>query len=317
MLSKSDLVSWLSRMASDVTENGAIERYDLLHSVTGAGAERIDTFPANENPVEDLAEILDKTAKHDASSRLGGTPERYVVVAFREGDQDAFSQYGFLVEPSPGRFNGGIGDPTEPANQAGLTGQLMRHNEVHAKLLAGQSGILLSQYADELATERRRRLEAEEERDEFVRRAREASGPVNVLAGLLTSILPVLVAQFMQPTGTAPGTAAVGPGPVPPGALGPKPTDSVEFEALLKLVEELSPPELQGCAMKVSEVHQLAFFELYKGLTEKTANREMLKVAAGNLLSELSPEELSGILETLTEGHAQIFLAIYKGLKAK
>lgn len=307
MLNKAELQKWLERQSRDVTENGAIEKFILYHTVSGAGNEKVETFPASEQTVEDFVSILDSTTRNDAATHVGGMPERYQLVAVREGDPDGSAYFAWLVEPI-NRVS--MGESSDPPTPVGERAQSMRHQEQLHKLLVTQQAVTLGNLVDENNRERTKRLEAEAELEMYIQRERDSNGPVNALAGMLTQVLPVLLAQFLQ----TPAPKAVGAAPSVMSLQAP-PTgvQGIEYEALLKLIDELSPAELMGASSSVTQAHQLAVFEIKKGLDEK-ASPDLLKVAAFNLMGDLSQPEFEGIIGAMTPEHAQVFVEIYKAM---
>ncbi len=315
VINKTDFVKWFTRATRDVTEEGSFSRFELLHSVSGQAPERIEVFPASEiTDLEDFATILDTSSKHDAATRLGGTPERYVIAAYRGEATEPEVSYPWLVEPTPRAMS--LGESSDPPTNTGQLAQHMRIvNDLH-RLLANQSMVSQSHLVDDLERERRRRLEAEAELEELHHAQANAQGPMNMLAGVITQMLPILVAQFMTPH---PGAAKLsGQSTMQQMSLPPAPSvntgvSGIEFDALIKLFQELSPAELMGILQAVSQIHQLALMEIQKTITDG-GDLNLVKLSARNLLAELSPQELERVAGAMTPEHAGLFIEIYKAM---
>jgi hypothetical protein len=81
-----NLVKWLTRMLADITDAGAIGRFELIHKIEGEHAERLDIWRCDTDSPrspDELGQEMQDAAQRDAQSRVSGLPQRYVVYAFR------------------------------------------------------------------------------------------------------------------------------------------------------------------------------------------------------------------------------------------
>src|SRR5688572_16994660 len=66
------LVKWLTRLLSDITEDGGITRFELIHKIEGEHAERLELWHNGDDTSHDpqeLAQEMHDCAERDVQSR--------------------------------------------------------------------------------------------------------------------------------------------------------------------------------------------------------------------------------------------------------
>ncbi len=147
---------------ADVTEEGSISRFDLMHTTDGGLAERIAACRLKgpgEDDALDIVQTLWSEAEHDTTSREGGTSERYVILAFRsDTQQDPEAQYGFRIQ-CKAPFSGAS---SEAPSEKGERAQSMRHSNENHNIMLRFAEAVGGRLAGELDRETKRRHELEE-----------------------------------------------------------------------------------------------------------------------------------------------------------
>jgi hypothetical protein len=317
------LVKWLTRMLSDITEEGTISRLELAHVIEGEHAERLELWRNKSDEARDpqeLAQEIQDRAEDDVQSRITGQPQRYVVYAFR-GDADIHeSQHGFLVRPRSVRH----GDDSEPPNERGIVGQSMRHNEGMHRLLLNGCEALVGRLAADLDRERTARVKAEELNwsmhdryqqlldKEHERRLAEAkelmkARRMDELLGVATALLPIVITKVVG------GAAAQAPAQL--SAVVPElvPVDPKDA-AIRHFFASLSEEEISGVLGSLSSTNQVALAELHRAFGEPApgpADVAARQLAARKFLKALSEQETRGVFASLTAENRDRLIELY------
>lgn len=159
------LIRWVSRHVSDITPEGKIHHFELCYD--GAeGMLRIEKFACYPEEGAEASDLIDATemsthihgvAEEDARSRRGPI-HRYRVLAYRGDDVDHESMTSFTVQ---GRALLSVESVTEPGDERGVTGQLMRHLEQTQLTMQRVIDATMNKLVGDLEDERARRLALE------------------------------------------------------------------------------------------------------------------------------------------------------------
>lgn len=159
------LIRWISRHVSDITPEGKIHHFELCYDST-EGMLRIEKFACYPELESEETELIDATemsthihsvAEEDARSRRGPI-HRYRVLAYRGDDSDHESMTSFTVQ---GRALLSAEAVTEPGDERGVTGQLMRHLEQTQITMQRVVEASMTKLVGDLEDERSRRLALE------------------------------------------------------------------------------------------------------------------------------------------------------------
>jgi hypothetical protein len=319
------LVKWLTRLLSDVTEGGAIGRFELIHKIEGEHAERLEIWRNDDgngrNP-EELAQEVQDAAQRDVQSRMTGMPQRYVVYAFRGQDEDHESQHAFLIRP--GIHLSKQGEDSEPPTDKGVIAQSMRHGEnVHRLFLSG-GDVLIGRLASELERERDARSKAEQlnwqmfekyqslldrEHERRVTEAKELmkARRVDELMGVATALLPILATKFIG-GGQQPSPQQLQSSPDPAAAIDPKDVAVRHFFSCL------SETEITSILGAISSSSQIALAQIHSSfMTEAPTPADVMarQLAIRKFLKALSEHEIKSILASLSEPNRKLLIALY------
>jgi hypothetical protein len=318
------LIKWLTRLLSDVTEGGAIGRFELIHKIEGEHAERLDVWrneAGNARNPEELAQEIQDAAQRDVQSRVSGLPQRYVVYAFRADRDDHESQHAFLIRP--GLHLSKQGEDSEPATDKGVVAHAMRHDENIHRLFITAGDALIGRLSTELERERDARSKAEHQNwtmfekyqglldREHERRVAEAkelmkARRVDELMGVVTALLPILATKLMG-AGGAPQLAAA-PATATPSEVDPKDAAVRHFFSCLSEVEISS---ILAC---ISSSSQIALAQLHSAFsTESPTPADVMarQLAIRKFLKTLSESEVKNIFASLSESNRALLIALY------
>lgn len=320
-----NLVKWLTRMLADITEAGAIGRFELIHKIEGEHAERLDIWRNDADSPrspDDLAQEMQDAAQRDAQSRVSGLPQRYVVYAFRAQSEDHESQHAFLVRP--GSHVSRLGEDSEPPNDKGVIGQSMRHSEQVHRLLITGGDVMVGRLASELEKERDARQKAEQlnwsvfekyqslldrEHERRIAEAKELmkARRVDELMGVVTALVPILATKLM---GGASGRAAEQPQLGPSAEAAPDPKD-LAVRHFFSCLSETEITSILGC---ISSSSQIALAQIHSSFTsdgQSPADVMARQLAIRKFLKTLSEQEVKSILASLSEQNRQLLIALY------
>ena len=316
------LVNWLTRLLSDVTEAGAIGRFELIHKIEGEHAERLDIWrnesDSARNP-EELAQEIQDAAQRDVQSRVTGIPQRYVVYAFRGQGEDHESQHAFLVRP--GLHLSKQGEDSEPPTEKGVIAHSMRHDENVHRLFISGGEVLIGRLATELEREREARSKAEHQNwtmfekyqalldREHERRITEAkelmkARRVDELMGVVTALIPILATKLLN----GPQLAQLPAGADAPSAIDPKDAAVRHFFSCLSETEISS---VLGC---LSGSSQIALAQLHSAFAMEAptpADVMARQLAIRKFLKTLSEAEVKNIFASLSESNRKLLIALY------
>jgi hypothetical protein len=320
------LIKWLTRFLSDITEEGPITRFELLHKVEGERTERLDAW---QNPSDgarapdELAREIQDTAERDTAARTSGQPQRYIVCAYRGDDPEPAAQHAFLLRPTMQLAK--RADDSEPPTDKGVIAHFLRHDENVHRLLLSSSDSLVGKLANEVDRERTARIKAEElnwsmfekyqllldkEQERRIDEAKELTKArrVDELMGVVTALIPILATRFLG--GAQPGALLplVAPALAPPELVDPKDRAVREFFA------RLSETEISSVLGSLSSSNQIALAELHRAFSESAPSAAAVMarhLAIRKFLKALSEREMSAIFASLSESNRNLLIALY------
>ncbi|MFZ5894668.1 MAG: hypothetical protein ACOY0T_26635 [Myxococcota bacterium] len=321
------LIKWITRFLSDLTEDGPINRFELLHKVEGEHAERLEVWQAaadSSRDPEEFAQEIQDTAERDLCSRSSGQPQRYLVYVYRANSMQHESQHAFLLRP-PLQFSR-RGEDSEPPTDKGILAHYMRHDENVHRLLVSSGEALLGKLSNEVERERAARIKAEElnwsmfekyqslldrEQQRRIEEAKELmkARRMDELMGVATALLPILATKFLGGLQGGAASPSAIPGALPaPHSIDPK------DEAVRSFFSRLSETEISSILGCLASTNQIALAELHRAFQE--ANPAPADVMARHLavrkfLKGLSERELSAIFASLSETNRQLLIALY------
>lgn len=272
------LSRWVSHQKNqELVEAGPVTRFELWHSsVDHQQGPRLEQFEVNsDSDPDDLAQAIWDTAEHDSSTLGSGRPQRYTVQAWRIDKTEPCASHSFLVSGKSYRAH--VSGETEPANEKGHLGQLMRHNERTNELMYRVQEASVGRMLKDLEQERLRREKAEErvfnlltrEQDlldrsqerELERAAALAKAKrIDELMTLAVNMLPVVATRLMAKDGQP--TA---------GSVGASET------AVKKILANMGEDELAGVMGALKPHNQLALLELYQAHQDSIQSEEEAK----------------------------------------
>jgi hypothetical protein len=325
------LIQWLTRFLSDLTEDGPITRFELLHTVEAEHTERLDVWQVDmQHPREphDVAQEIVDAAERDVQSRISGQPQRYAVYAYRGDEELHESQHAFLLRP---HFQATRhGEDSEPPTEKGVIAHYMRHDENVHRLLMNANESLIGRLAQDLERERGARLKAEEfnwsmfERyqalldKEHERRIHEAkelmkARRMDELMGVVTALIPILATKLIGNT-PQPANAPQVVGAQPQAELvDPKDT------AVRQFLGNLSEAEISSVLGCLSSSNQIALAELHRSFMDPSAQAADVMarhLAIRKFLKGLDENEMKNILASLSEVNRRLLLALYAQYRA-
>ena len=272
------LSAWVLKLAGDLTEEGRIARFDLLHTVEGEMPERCHSMNVADgiSDIDMIANELMTTAEQDAATRAAGSSQRYVVAAFRGKNQEADVTFPFVLSGRRGAGFGSFGDSDSP-NEKGVIGVSLRQmNESHrlimnmANATAGhlvQENERIRAQRDKLEEDRfKLRLEAEElldrkeERELEKARELQRAKRADEMIGMLLSLAPLVLSRL----------------------LGKDAGKMVEGVALRdmsvgKLLGNLSESEIMGVINSLEGQNRMVFLEAYKSYRDEHMRKDAEK----------------------------------------
>lgn len=270
-MSDKDLLKWLKRQALDIhvgdEEPQPLCRIDLVHTIEGEGFEKLESMRyTDDTDVEAFAAQVYSAAEHDASTRISGSIQRYVVLAFRDSSERALheSSHAFVIRTNTAKLL--MGGDTEPPTEKGVTAHYMRHDENMHRLLMQGTEALFGRVGTELQRETARRIAAEERNDKLkereedlldrkfereLLRARELNQAkfFSELAGLVTTVAPLVLGRLLAGK---------------EGVMAPNARDL----SIQKFMKNLSPDEIKGVIGSLKEGNQISLMEIYSSYAE-------------------------------------------------
>lgn len=313
------VTKWITYQLADLTERGPITKIELYHTIEDANAERLQSFNIKDNPdPNDLAGQVWETCELDKDSRPLGDQQRYALWAFRADSTDPDASHAFLLQGrSHSKLSDLGGESSDPPNERGHMGQMMRQNgEIHRQMMimTDQFAVRLSQ---ELDAERKRREKTEDrviqifelhqglldrtaqrELDAAKEQAKEQRH--QELMGMFMSIGPVMIAKFLGQDKLL-GQAAA------PSAL----RDSL----VGKFLEGLSPTEMNGVIAALRDMRKVQFLEIWKSYKDGDLDKLSASVrdqGIQNFLESMHPGEPEAVMAALGKENRDIFIDLYK-----
>ncbi|MFZ5895047.1 MAG: hypothetical protein ACOY0T_28565 [Myxococcota bacterium] len=320
------LIKWLTPLLSDLTEQGPITRFELIHVVEGEHPERLELWTLSAESLPDAQEFgteIWERADADAQSRAAGQPQRYVVYAYRGQNELHETQHAFLAR---GRAQlGRLGDDSEPPTTKGLLAHFMRHDESIHRLLMSANESLLGRLAHDLERERVARQKAEEinwsmfekyqglldrEHERRLAEAKELmkARRMDELMGVVTALLPILATKFLA-NGQAGANA-----PTMAGSQRQAELVDPKDAAVREFLSGLSESEVSSVLASLSPSNQLALIELHRSFSDETATAADVMarhLAIRKFLKGLNENEMKSILASLSESNRQRLLVLY------
>jgi hypothetical protein len=319
-----NLVKWLTRMLADITEAGAISRFELIHKVEGEHAERLDVWRCDSDSPrgpDDLGQEMQDAAQRDAQSRVTGLPQRYVVFAFRAQSEEHESQHAFLVRP--GSHLSRLGEDSEPPNEKGVIGQSMRHGESMHRLFITGGEVLIGRLSNELEKERDARAKAEQlnwsffekyqalldrEHERRVTEAKELmkARRVDELMGVVTALVPILATKLL---GNAP--AQTGGQPQLGTTVEAADPKDLAVRHFFSCLSETEITSILGCISNSSQIALAQIHSSFSGDSQSPADVMARQLAIRKFLKTLSEQEIKSILASLSEPNRKLLIALY------
>jgi hypothetical protein len=316
------LVKWLTRLLSDVTEGGAIGRFELIHKIEGEHAERIDIWrneSDNARSPEELAQEMQDAAQRDVQSRVTGIPQRYIVYAFRGQGDDHESQHAFLVRP--GLHLSKQGEDSEPATDKGVIAHALRHDENIHRLFISGGEALIGRLSTELERERDARSKAElqnwtmfekyqglldRDHERRITEAKELmkARRVDELMGVVTALLPILATkllgggQLQQLPAAADATITVDP-------------KDAAVRHFFSCLSETEISSILGCISSSSQVALAQLHGAFSNEAPTPADVMARQLATRKFLKTLSESEVKNIFASLSESNRKLLIALY------
>lgn len=310
------LLEWIRKLAVDLTPDGSITRLELYHAIEGNAGERLSTVEMadrdEEEDPDDLAQELWDEACQDASTQPQGTHQRYIVRAFRADSTEAEEQKAFTLTGKA--VSALVGGSTEPPTARGELSMNMRHaDNLHAmviRMTEATAGTAVTQLQKEREENNRLRaasyeyaklreemLDRSQERD--IRRQEFQTGQARTaqLLGVVTNMLPVLIAKFVTPPALATGTAqaasplGVAPTDAMAAAAAPAaPAAAVARDAAVgQLLSTVTPEQMQVLIGTFDETQTLAFVELYGSHKQASEQAEQAAAQAAQAAQQAAP----------------------------
>lgn len=285
----SKLVDWL-KFTLNLTEGGAITRFDLYHTVDGGeGTELLGRFPVRDASEFDMAQTLWDKAEGDAETRMTGRMQRYVALAYRGDEEQSESSHPFIMN---GRARLELGGDTESATPSGHLAQLMRHDERMHGMIMQVTETTTGRLIRDLEAERARRIQLEDrqmktyemmeeltdkkhERDMEMRKIDASQQRHEQLMGMLMSMAPLVISKVLGPgAGVAIGAAAQLP------AAGGR------DESVHQFFKSLDEKEVMHIVSGLSTEKQIVAMEIFKAHMEEEERRnepapKQLRAVAG------------------------------------
>jgi len=316
------LVKWLTRLLSDVTEGGAIGRFELIHKIEGEHAERIDIWrneSDNARSPEELAQEVQDSAQRDVQSRVTGIPQRYIVYAFRGQSDDHESQHAFLVRP--GLHLSKQGEDSEPPTDKGVIAHCLRHDENIHRLFISGGDALIGRLSTELERERDARSKAElqnwtmfekyqglldRDHERRITEAKELmkARRVDELMGVVTALLPILATKLLgggqpqQLPAAADATVAVDP-------------KDAAVRHFFSCLSETEISSILGCISSSSQVALAQLHGAFSNEAPTPADVMARQLATRKFLKTLSESEVKNIFASLSESNRKLLIALY------
>jgi len=321
------LIKWLTRFLSDLTEDGPVTRFELLHKIEGESADRLEVWQHSQEKSrepEELAQEVQDAAERDMGSRTTGQPQRYVVCVYRADSAQHESQHAFQLRP-PLHF-AKRGEDSEPPTEKGIVAHFMRHDENVHRLFVSSGEALIGRLATEVERERSARVKAEElnwsmfekyqglldrEQQRRVEEAKELmkARRVDELMGVVTALLPILATRFL---GGQQPALALQPGVT--NALPAPETIDPKDAAVRHFFSRLSETEISSVLGCLASSNQIALAELHRAFAEAnpTAADVMARhLAVRKFLKGLTERELTAIFASLSDSNRSLLIALY------
>jgi hypothetical protein len=331
------LAKWLTRYLSDITEEGAIARFELFHKIEGEHAERLELWRNDADDARDpqeLAQEIQDAADRDVLSRVSGQPQRYAVYAFRGETEEHESQLSFLVRP--GLHQTRFGEDSEPPTEKGVIAHFMRQNENIHRLMIGSQQATVGQLSSDLERERAARQKSEDlhwnmfekyqklldkEHERRIAEAKELmkARRLDEMLGVATALLPIIVTKVLgtmnqQPPAAAATLPAGQAALSSPAAGAPEYPADPKDAAIRVFFAGLSEIEISGVLGSLSGTNQLALAELHRAFADGAngpADVAARQITIRKFLKGLNEEELRGVFASLSDGNRAQLLALY------
>lgn len=331
------LVKWLARYLSDVTEEGAIARFELFHKIEAEQAERIELWHNDSDDARDPQELgqeVQDAADRDVQSRTSGQPQRYVVYAFRAENDEHESQFSFLVRPALHQAR--YGEDSEPPTEKGVIAHFMRQNENLHRLMLSSQQATVGQLVSDLERERGARQKSEDlhwsmfekyqqlldrEHERRISEAKELmkARRLDEMLGVATALLPIVVTKLLGSMNQPPAAAEANAGGIgaqiaaPAAAPTEHPVDPKDA-AIRQFFAGLSEVEISGVLGSLSGSNQLALAELHRAFSDGStspADCAARQLTIRKFLKGLSEQELRGVFASLSDSNRSQLLALY------
>lgn len=269
------LTPWLLKHLRELNGQGSVTRVELYQALEGAPVQRLLLTNVSEGvDAHELTQEIWDTACQDASTRSGGSTQRYVVATFQDEDPAPLAQMPFIM---PGGTPGVL-TTAAPNDDKAERGMLIKHTENMHRLVIEQNTYHTNLLRNELEAERRLRTGYEEnamktfemmqtlmdrQHERLMESKREESKEARhqQLLGLLMSAAPLLLAQVM-------------------GGAGLKGAGIARDEGIREFLKGLSEKEINGIIGSLNPANAMVLMELYKSYSAEEKQRNPLLLEA-------------------------------------
>lgn len=278
-----DVTDWVKDRMNDLRGDGlgaftSIEAHHALDEDNGSETLKRVGIRDGDDPL-DVAQELWDAIEDDANSRVEGRMQRYVLLAFRDGQKDPEERKSLRMS---GRATMNfLGGDTEAPTGSGHLAQLMRHNEQLTTRLMQLNDMTTGRLARDLEAERQRNLVLEKERSSMFEMYQELQDKAHErkmeiekeeakqrryqeVMGLVMSVAPLAMSRMLS--------APVGGNQLP--AAGARDESTHQF---LKSLSEEEAQKLLAVVQTFPMEKQMALMALYQEHARVEEERESPK----------------------------------------
>lgn len=278
---REEFTTWVARCQQDITARGCIMGYSLLHTMEGEAIEKLCSVGnLAQKSLESIVAELWNTAENDTDTRTSGTPQRYVVHAYRgdEEEEEPDGQFTFSLTSKSPLQRGARGTSSEPFTEKGLLGQLMRQSEETHRMLIGYSESVAGRLARELDKEKAQNNDHQKER-----------------LGLMLQMQELMDKNFERELKRKEAQAS-----------------QDRMEQIMQMVMGLAPMLLSSFIAKGQGSAVAGLLAAHSTPTNPARD-----VAIGNFLQSLDNEQLQTILATVGPEKGAVMLQIYESYRTQ
>lgn len=270
-----EVTRWIkARLNEPLTGSGMINKIELHHAVEGEGSELMCVVRVGEGAdPDDITQEIWNTAEEDASTRMSGRMQRYVMIARWSDDGEEPIRKPFLMN-GKATMDMMSGD-TEGPSPAGTMAQMMRHSEKLHTSLMQLTEMTAGRLARDLEAERKIRMRLEDERsksieaiqdladrkherDMDIKRESTKQDRHDQVMALLMGMAPLIASKFL-------GAGAAGAA----GIAGSLPAAGARDASLHQMMKNLDEEEIMKIMQALKPSNQMVMMELFKAHKEQ------------------------------------------------